>query len=100
MNYYNVSFHHKNWSPNTSWVVVKYNTTLLGIKVESWKPGSLREKINHFPPLVVVDLIKQVNLWWGLAFKGRESVISIFRAWGWKHNKLNTLRSLCKKNVK
>jgi hypothetical protein len=26
----------------------------------------------HFPLLVVVDLIKQVTLWWGLAFEGVE----------------------------
>jgi len=39
------------------------------------------EKKFHFPILVVVDLKKQVNLWWGSAFSARKFTISIFRAW-------------------
>jgi hypothetical protein len=45
------------------------------------KASKLTKKKFHFPLLVVVDLIKQVNLWWGLTFRGREFAISIFRAW-------------------
>jgi len=54
------------------------------------KASKLTSKKIHFPPLFVVDLIRQVNLSWGLAFKGSEFAISIFRAWQRKHNKLNT----------
>jgi len=42
----------------------------------------LRKKI-HFLPLMVVDLIKQVNLWWGLAYKDRKFLDSQYSThWG------------------
>jgi hypothetical protein len=39
------------------------------------------KKIFHFPFVEAVDLIKQIDLWWGLAFSARKFTISIFRAW-------------------
>jgi len=47
--------------------------------MKAWK---LTRKEIHFLSPVVIDIIKQVNLWWGLTFKGKEFAISIFRAWG------------------